>query len=357
MNKKVKSILGSILVIGVAAAMLTVGTQSYFSDIETGTGSIEAGELDLTLNGRNGEVVQVVKITDMKPCYWFEVEKKLRIKGGNPADLWLHLYGFECSGGKLTEPEKAEQQELYNGEEKCDIHKYIAYDLKVGWDKNGNGEVDKDEWELIISPWNEIKLAYLECIWIPLAFDVPSGVTVYVIQSFHMQAEVTNWAQKDTCVFNEEFLAQQVEASDPENAMKYWGNESQLLLENKDSQWNIIWGNGRYGVLFFNNSGPKFYYQFKAQGLNPDTDYSLIYYADPWPGNNPGAFIGEFTTDASGNIALTAGSVDLNMDLTDAKIWLVLSDDYDPITCSMTNWQPDEYLFEHHLISYDDTDV
>ena len=225
----------------------------------------------------------------------------------------------------------------------------------MGWDKNGNGTVDDDEWEIIISPWNEIKLAYLECIWIPLAFNVPSGVTVYVIQSFHMQPDVTNWAQKDTCVFNEEFLAQQVEAPDPENAMKYWGNESHLLLENKDSQWNIIWGNGRYGLLFFNPSGPTFDYQFKAEGLESAEDYSLIYYPEPqttWPW--PIVVINNGTTDSYGKITFS-GSKELNQDLIDAKIWLVKTDDIKD--GKLAEWNPDDYLFEHHLINYNDTDV
>jgi hypothetical protein len=43
-----------------------------------------------------------------------------------------------------------------------------------------------------------------------------------------------------------------------------------------------------------------------------------------------------------------------------AKIWLVLTDDYDDGTNSMTGWQPTKYLFEEKTwdrVFYDDTDV
>ena len=43
--------------------------------------------------------------------------------------------------------------------------------------------------------------------------------------------------------------------------------------------------------------------------------------------------------------------------LDGAKVWLVLSDDYDGATCQMNGWNPTEYLFEYDLISYNDTDI
>ena len=35
-----------------------------------------------------------------------------------------------------------------------------------------------------------------------------------------------------------------------------------------------------------------------------------------------------------------------------AKIWLVLSDDYDGTNTKMTAWNPTEYLFENNLITF-----
>ena len=84
MDKKIKSILGSIVIIGIVASLMTVGTQSFFSDVETSTGNtFTAGTIDLTVNGENPLESAVVVLDDMKPCYVFYVEKKIHISG-NP---------------------------------------------------------------------------------------------------------------------------------------------------------------------------------------------------------------------------------------------------------------------------------
>lgn len=151
-------------------------------------------------------------------------------------------------------------------------------------------------------------------------------------------------------------------------------NVAHLYLYEKDpSNWSIVDG-GAWGKMKYNPSGPEFCFVFNGHGLETETAYSLIYYADPWPGNNPGAPIASGTSNDEGNIHL-AGCKDLDMDLPDpydananeatcqgapcpgAKIWLVLSDDYDDDERKMVGWDPSEYLFEHNLITYDDTDV
>lgn len=142
-------------------------------------------------------------------------------------------------------------------------------------------------------------------------------------------------------------------------------NIGHLYLYEKDpSTWAIVDG-GAWGKLKYNLSGPEFKYLFNGHDLVAGTDYSLIYYADPWPGNNPGALIDSGTANADGNLHLR-GSIDLGIDLPDptdanhpgsAKIWLVLSDDYDVGQKKLIDWNPSEYLFEHNLIAYDDTDV
>ncbi|MHA2398755.1 MAG: hypothetical protein ACXADU_07680 [Promethearchaeota archaeon] len=136
-----------------------------------------------------------------------------------------------------------------------------------------------------------------------------------------------------------------------------------MLYEKDPITWEIIpdeaWGNLKY-----NHEGPDFKYEFYGFGLTENNDFDLIYYANDWPGNNPGALIDSGSTDADGYIHLS-GSIDLNIDLPDpndanypgAKIWLVLSDDYDTIEYKMLGWNPGEYLFENNFITYNDTDV
>lgn len=156
-----------------------------------------------------------------------------------------------------------------------------------------------------------------------------------------------------------------------------------LYLYQKDpGTWEIVKG-GAWGKMTFRTKGSTFDFVFNGHNLEPNTDYSLIYYADPWPGKGcrvcegtAGGFIAKGTSNNGGNLHL-AGSVELNTDLPasddynsgghegcphdtpclhGAKIWLVLSSDYSE-NPGMTAWNPDKYLFEGRTIHYDDTDV
>lgn len=153
-----------------------------------------------------------------------------------------------------------------------------------------------------------------------------------------------------------------------------------LTLDNKDP---ITWArisDTRIGALSFYSSGATFAFGFVATGLEPSMAYSLIYYADPWPGNNPGKLISDNISDGSGGLTIS-GSVELNMSLPTlpdsnmtvshagtpdyytpaygAKIWLVPSDCYDAATSRIKDagWQPTRFLFETALITYTDTDL
>jgi len=144
-----------------------------------------------------------------------------------------------------------------------------------------------------------------------------------------------------------------------------------LRLENETpvvgGPWIVI-NDGTYADLTWTGDGNTFNYSLTGKGLAASTQYSLIYYADGWPGNNPGAFIGSGTTDSSGGLVM-AGTPDLNTDLPEstdgnyavgAKVWLVLSSDYNSNTLStgpMTAWNPSQYLFEGNVyIHYNDLD-
>lgn len=158
-------------------------------------------------------------------------------------------------------------------------------------------------------------------------------------------------------------------------------NVAHLYLYEKvpSGEWPILDG-GAWGKMKYNLEGPEFCFVFNGHGLEPNTDYSLIYYADPWPGNGltglAGALIASGTTNRGGNIHL-GGCEDLETDLPHsddanasftsppcagypcpgAKIWLVLSDDYHATQPKMIAWNPADYLFEYELISYTDTDA
>ena len=138
-----------------------------------------------------------------------------------------------------------------------------------------------------------------------------------------------------------------------------------VLVSKDETTWATI--DGPRGVLFYSVIGDVFDYEFDAVGLSPGVGYSLIYYADPWPGSNSARISAGTSDEVTGDIHLE-GSVDLTMSIpvpqdhncattpAGAKIWLVLSDDYDTEAGKMVNYNPEEWLFETSLIFYIDTD-
>lgn len=149
-----------------------------------------------------------------------------------------------------------------------------------------------------------------------------------------------------------------------------------LTLDNKDPSTWLRVDDARFGVLSYYSSGTTFIFGFEAEGLEISTAYSLIYYANPWPGNNPGKLIGVGTSGEDGSLTIS-GSPDLGMSLPTppdsnmvvthctapdnyttcfgAKIWLVPSECYSEP--AITAWQPTRFLFETNLINYTDTDL
>ena len=133
-----------------------------------------------------------------------------------------------------------------------------------------------------------------------------------------------------------------------------------LYLYEKDADWNIVDG-GAWGKMKYNLLGETFDFVFNGHGLVEGTEYTLIYYPDPWPGSGL-ICLGEGTVNEEGDIhiaeSLDTGDLPIATDENSgAKIWLVLSDDVDCENAEMIGWTPIEYLFEYDLITFDDTDV
>lgn len=121
------------------------------------------------------------------------------------------------------------------------------------------------------------------------------------------------------------------------NGLSHPGKTSQLDLYEKDNAWNPVDG-GAWGKLIFGDN-----FVFNGHGLNPATDYTLIRYADPWPGT-PLTCLASGTSNNGGNINLGGEFSDGG-----SKVWLVLTDDVDCNT-GMSAWNPGEYLFEYSTI-------
>jgi len=153
-----------------------------------------------------------------------------------------------------------------------------------------------------------------------------------------------------------------------------------LILDNKDGSWARI-ADGKYGVFTYNSSGDTLDWSLAVTGLGTTpTLYSLIYFADPYPGNNPGALIWSGTSTSVGRIDVPLTNTELNMDLPTApdsnmlvshagppdnyitplgaKIWLIPSAYYDATLKKVTAWDAtviSSILFETNLVLYTDT--
>jgi hypothetical protein len=142
--------------------------------------------------------------------------------------------------------------------------------------------------------------------------------------------------------------------------------------------WPIL-PTGRWGQLNYNLLGDEFKFSFEGKKLAPKTRYALIYYPDPWPGNNL-ICLGTGKSGGAGNLQINGSreildpkgnptglpaSYDANFypmpdsGAVGAKIWLVLENDVQCITDKkipgppqMLGWNPASYLFEGNLIVY-----
>jgi hypothetical protein len=141
------------------------------------------------------------------------------------------------------------------------------------------------------------------------------------------------------------------------NGLKKGKNDHLYLYEKDPQTWDIV-EDPAWAKMNINIKKNKFVYN--AHGLNPDTEYELICYQDPWPGTGS-LLLGNDITDAEGNVHIM-GSINVTdlpsfiyeteeEDFSGSKIWLVLADDYNEITTELENWNPTEYLFEYDLLN------
>ena len=136
-------------------------------------------------------------------------------------------------------------------------------------------------------------------------------------------------------------------------------NIAPLYLYEKDLGWGIF-EDGAWGKMNYKLSGEIFEFVFKGHGLEAGSDYTLINYPDPWHGNGL-IYLGSGTANKGGEVYIAASCeidflpVVLDDNFPDgAKIWLVLSDDVDCDAQKMVGWNPEEYLFEHSMIQFNE---
>jgi predicted ribosomally synthesized peptide with SipW-like signal peptide len=419
MNKK---LIVSLIVIAAAAAVIIGGTIAFFSDVKTSSGNrFVTGSLDLKVDSQckyNGVVQDFCTWLDPKSLADNDLFFNFNdVKPGDNGEDTISLQvddndSYVCAqisnlqseeNGCLSSEQIAEPncQADNVGELQNNIFFTVWKDNGAG-DHSCNNVLDDDEQVLVdnqpmadnywpiadSSTGGALAGKTKSCFGV--GWNIPSE-TGNEIQTDKLSADISFYAIQsrnipqylcgagEACVPQREVCADQkdndcdgyIDCGDSDcandSACQPANDDVTIRLENKnvgDSQWPVI-DDGTYGELTYNPSGPTFDYSFKGYGLNPGTSYSLIYYADSYPGNHPGAFLGKGISDGSGSLNLS-DNLELNMNLPDsadgnyptgAKIWLVLSNDYNEGTKGMAGWHPGSYLLETQWVNYTDTDL
>jgi hypothetical protein len=397
-----KKILLSVLSIGIVATVAVYASQAFFSDKETSTGNrFSAGAIDLKIdytgyyNTKVGEGNPLVHwdlkdlvaekffdFADVKPGDFGEGTLSFHVYN-NPAWACVSVKNLTNNENGCTEPEglpegtdtTCDNPGLGQGELASHLY-FTAWE-----DVNGNNIWEAGE-PLLFSNKMGPASDVLDGVTYPIADSttgtgpILASTTRYigikwcfgameVNESTHVIAcngsGEGNITQTDSLTADVEFYVEQSRNNPSFRCVK---ETHELILENKDNEYNRLTSDGRYAVLTWAGDGDTFNYSLKAYGLVPSKEYSLLYYADGWPGNHPGYwFKNAFADPGTGNLTMS-GNPDLLMDLpkspdtnvAGAKIWLIPSADYNSVNFSVLTWPfANDWLFESNLIQYNDT--
>jgi hypothetical protein len=188
-----KNVVLSLVVISALIVAGVGGTLADFSDSEEELGDlVQAGSLDLKVNGEDDPNILPFEIRGIIPDKWYDVSKTVANVGTIDGWLYIHIKNVLCTETNdkdlngdgviddLDKPEPevvAEQggkvgQVMVDGlGERCDMEKHIEFEMWYGttgnmtqvdlsdWDANGDGVIKMDEVEC-----NQLLLAQLpEC--------------------------------------------------------------------------------------------------------------------------------------------------------------------------------------------------
>ena len=235
MNRKIKSILGSILVIAMVTAMLTVGTKSFFSDLEVSTGNtFTAGTMDLKIDcnskwydaagNEKGSIYfdekdliagedKFFNWDDIKPGDHGEATISIHVYD-NDAWGWLHLIDVKNDENGLMEPEIAAGD---NTTDEGEMNKYLQFMIWRDWGEdripgtNDEGEGDNilQDTEEIVFKGTAADLAGYECNWLG-PYELKACVTYYFGIAWQLPFDTGNIVQSDSFSFGIEFYVEQI---------------------------------------------------------------------------------------------------------------------------------------------------
>ena len=346
-----KKIIISLAVIGVVSAVVIGGTIAYFSDTETSSNNIiQTGTVDIEIDGQN-PWTGTFNWENVKPGEDKEITFVIENVGTYPIKLWKIIKNLTTEENGIIEPEQDWYDTNNGGQSKNDIDTAMVYEMYV----DNNLVVEKEAGITL----DEIKDYYMNLVKLDQATDpnyqgpdpngsgiLNPGGSITVVQRYYFKEDTSNWAQSDKITFDIEILAQQVDAPEPIKQLSFMNNK----LVSGD--WSAVADN-RIGLLKYDSMASMFNYDFMGIGLNPTTEYCLIYSKDPWTGGAK-ILINKGISGVNGDVSL-AGSMDIgDLPYTDdgnypigAKIWSLPCSSYSESNQSV-GWPPtDNWLFDN----------
>ena len=345
--KKIIFTLGIIIAIG---GIILGVTNAYFIDTEgSEDNNLASGTFDIITEGF---WLQPYTFTNMYPGEApREVNFTLRNKGSLPMRIWMAIKNVSNEENGVSDSE----QDWYdaNGGPKSDVDSAIVYSLDI----DGNLALEQEAGIRV----SQIKDYYINLVKTDKPFEKNNGdgilypgETIEVDQKFYLSPKTEDWAQSDIMSFEIEILAQQADAEEP---------IKQISL--MDNTWHLgeIYhseADGRVGLLKYDSLAENFNYNFLGTNLQNGESYSLIYYADDWPGDgqthSTGFLIDKGIANSNGILILN-GSKDIGTNLPNiddknypygGKIWLVNSSSYNETSHKINGWNPNtQWLWDN----------
>jgi hypothetical protein len=171
-----KNIFLSVVVISALVIAGVGGTLADFSDSEEEIGdTLQAGSMDLKVNGTDDPNVMPYALRGMVPEKWYDFSKTVANEGTIDGWLYIHIKNVVCQEtddkGFKPEPEIVAEQGGKHGQEivpalgeRCDMEKHIEVELWYG----SEADFQNDKVQIDLSQYDKdrngkIKLSELMC--------------------------------------------------------------------------------------------------------------------------------------------------------------------------------------------------
>lgn len=346
------------MVLGLVAAVGVTVSRSgaWFTDTEVlGTNTFDTGTIDIEANKTT---TGTMNLLDMKPSQVDYLDYVVHNVGTNPVNLFKLLDQYAEREVTQSEPKCLALQGVWThgtggqpgsctvANVVTNLDTQINYDMKVelyNVDPVASPTALPVWYENIYRDSDNVTLHALENNRMYLGM-VPAGWYMKVKQSYHMPSGTTNEYQGQELVFNTTFSAEQL-------------GKTALRLENKEDvagQSYTLGQDGKYAELTYTVRDRAFDYTLGVHNW-VDGAYTLVSYADPWPGADTIALA---NITVSGGNGTKSGSTELNRNLINRKTWLIPGTFAPGSTVNVAaTWTPAQTLFETGLMDYYDADI